>query len=248
MDLVQFGQIRFDDAVVWTDLTQVTRWDLFDDLNVKYLLSSRPLSLPQDRFELLATFKHEPVFVFYRGMRETDVLVYRNRQARPRAYFAGPILAVPDLASAQAALSQRSVRSVTIVENPDGARPSTAVSAEDRLLVLGAADGSLDLSYHSGGERFLVVSEIWHPGWRATLDGRPISLYPTNLSLLGTWLPGGEHRVSLVFRPSHFAAGSAVSLCALLVLLCALLWVLNRKGASKEAWKPGSDGMAVGRR
>lgn len=221
MDLLQFGQVRRDDAVVWTDLAQVKRWDLLGDLNVKYLLSSRPLPLPPERFELLERFQHEPVFVFYRGMRETDVFVYRNRKARPRAYFAERTLTVPDASSAQAELATRSTEGIAIVESSDSPKPFTPPSSDDKLSVVRSGDGILDLAYRCGSACFVVVSEVWHPGWRASVEGEPVRLYPTNLSLMGAWLPAGQHRLSLVFRPPHSRAALAISLIALAVFAAA---------------------------
>jgi len=230
MDLLQFGQVHRDDAVVWTDLVQVTRWDLLDDLNVKYLLSSRPLPLPAGHFELLAGFPREPIFVFYRGMRETDVFVYRNRQVRPRIYFAKQLLTVPDLSSAQAELARPSPEAPTIVESPDRAEPFVPTSADDRLSVVRAGDGFLDISYECGRGRFVVVSEIGHPGWRATVDGQALPLFPTNVSLMGAWLPAGRHRLALAFRPLHFPAALSVSLCSLGVFAVTLaLYGLRRR-------------------
>ncbi len=223
MDLLQFGHARRDDAVVWTDLMQVMRWDLLDDLNVKYLLSSEPLALPPERFELLERFPHEPVFVFYRGMRDTDVSVYRNRTVRPRAFFAEKMLVVPNSSSAQAELATRSTEGLAIVEKLDSTpimRPF-APSADDRLSVVRSGDGILDLSYRCGSRCFVVVSEMWHPGWSAIVDGQPVRLYPTNLSLMGAQLPSGQHRLSLAFTPLHLHAALAISLIALAVFAAA---------------------------
>ena len=225
MDLLQFGKIRRGDAVVWTDLMQVRRWDLLDGLNVKYLLSSEPLPLPAERFELLERFQHESVFVFYRGMRQTDVFVYRSRTVRPRAYFADKMLVVPDSSSAQAELAIRSTEGLAIVETLDNSTPITptpfAPSADDGLSVVRSGDGILDVSYQCGSECFVVVSEVWHPGWRAVVDDQPVRLYPTNLSLMGAWLPAGQHRLSLTFRPLHLHAALAISLIAFAVFAAA---------------------------
>ncbi|MFY1005215.1 hypothetical protein ACNF5F_27780, partial [Escherichia coli] len=51
--------------------------------------------------------------------------------------------------------------------------------------------GELDISTHAAGRRFLVVSEVWHPGWRARVDGRPATIYQTDIALQGLWLDAG---------------------------------------------------------
>ena len=235
MDLLRFGRVGPDEAVVWTDLGQIARWDLLNDLNVKYLLSPRSLPLPPEQFELVARFEHEPIFVFYRGMRETDVLVYRNRRARARAYFAQQILPVPDLSSAQAETAKRSTEALAIVEGADRGQPFAPPTRDDHLSVVRAADGLLEIAYGCGSGRFAVVSEIEHPGWRATVDGQPVELLPTNVALMGVWLPEGRHRLVLNFQPLHFHAALAVSLSSLCVFAAALALHLWRRRRSIAA-------------
>jgi uncharacterized membrane protein YfhO len=67
----------------------------------------------------------------------------------------------------------------------------------------------------------VVVAEMWHPGWRAVVDDQAVRPYPTNLSLTGAWLPAGQHRLSLTFRPLHFHPRLAISLIALAVFAAA---------------------------
>jgi hypothetical protein len=45
-DLLQWGAIRSKEASMWTDLVRISRTDLLDALNVKYLVSPVPLLLP----------------------------------------------------------------------------------------------------------------------------------------------------------------------------------------------------------
>jgi hypothetical protein len=72
----------------WFDLKQIARPDLLDELAVRYLIASAPLSLPQLRL----VSHHDGVrnFVFYRGMQSQPLYLYENLGARPYARFAGP--------------------------------------------------------------------------------------------------------------------------------------------------------------
>ena len=49
--------------------------------------------------------------------------------------------------------------------------------------------------------RFLVLNEMYHPAWRATVDGEPAVVYPTNLVMRGVLVPPGATGVELRFVP-----------------------------------------------
>lgn len=69
----------------------------------------------------------------------------------------------------------------------------------------------IEVSTRPGGD-LLVIRESFHPGWRATVDGRPAGVVPADLAFLGVLLPGpGPHRITLRFRPRSLAVGAALS-------------------------------------
>jgi hypothetical protein len=68
---------------------------------------------------------------------------------------------------------------------------------------------------------FLVLTDAYDPGWRATADGRDVEVRRANVGFRALALPAGRHRVELLYRPRSVTAGlaaSAVSLAGLLVL------------------------------
>lgn len=59
----------------------------------------------------------------------------------------------------------------------------------------------------------------WSPGWRATLDGRPASLWRSHESLVNVRLPAGASTLELVYaRDGWDAAGALVSLAGIAAL------------------------------
>ncbi|HEY5284726.1 MAG TPA: hypothetical protein VIM14_18180, partial [Polyangia bacterium] len=224
--LLQSGADGGNEAAVWTDLHQVERWDLLDALNVKYLLSSHPLTLPADRFEFVQRFERQPVYVLYKGVRQTDVWLYRNLRARTRAYFVEKVAVVPNHGAALAMLAKSSLDGLAIVEEMSFAGHLGVPSPRDRARVAKAAGGFVEVDTLSETERYLVVSESWHPGWRGFLDGKEIPLHIADVTLLGASIPAGRHHLTLMFRPLHFSAAIATSLVALgLFLLGIMRWI-----------------------
>ena len=74
----------------------------------------------------------------------------------------------------------------------------------------------------------LVVSEMFYPGWVATLDGRPAPILLTDYLLRGVALPAGRHTVEMSYTAPAARAGAAISACTLL-LLCGLAFVARRQ-------------------
>jgi len=64
----------------------------------------------------------------------------------------------------------------------------------------------------------LVVSEIFYPGWEATVDGRPAPLRLTDYLLRGVYVEAGSHRVEMRYRPPALRYGALISLFTLLLL------------------------------
>jgi len=73
----------------------------------------------------------------------------------------------------------------------------------------------------------LVVSEIFYPGWEATVDGRPTPLRLTDYLLRGVYVEAGAHRVEMRYRPPALRYGALISLSTLLLL--SALGVLSAK-------------------
>ena len=72
-------------------------------------------------------------------------------------------------------------------------------------------------------EGLLVVAEAYDPGWKASVDGRPVKPVPVEHLLTGVTMPAGARKVELVYAPASFRSGLFGSLLALAVLCGALV-------------------------
>lgn len=207
---------------------RIARWDLFDALNVKYLLAMVPLTLPPDRFEPAARYRDQPVFVSYRGTGLAQIFIYRNKKALPRAFWVERLVPAQSEDQAIAEIQRHDLHDVAVVQGIGAEDLSSFRSQGDRATVVDAADGYLTVEIESQGNRFLVISEIWHPGWRALLDGREIPLRRTDLALMGASIPAGRHRLVLEFRPIHWRTALTISILSgiafLTWLVAYLVW------------------------
>lgn len=66
---------------------------------------------------------------------------------------------------------------------------------------------------------FLLVADMYYPGWHAQVDGVEVPIYRANISVRGIALPKGRHRVRMTYQPIAFLRGLAITLLALGALL-----------------------------
>lgn len=77
----------------------------------------------------------------------------------------------------------------------------------------------------------LVLSELYYPGWRATVDGVTAPILKANGLLRAIALAPGSHLVELSYRPASVTIGATISLLTLaaVLILIILLYLTGRK-------------------
>jgi 4-amino-4-deoxy-L-arabinose transferase-like glycosyltransferase len=106
--------------------------------------------------------------------------------------------------------------------------------------------GSVEMRYHGGATEEVLVQALtpvtlefytyYFPGWRATMDGEPVEIWPTEpYGLIALRVPAGEHVVRLRFGDTPVRlAGKGISLVSLLAAGW-LLWPARRRTAGTGA-------------
>jgi len=79
--------------------------------------------------------------------------------------------------------------------------------------------GLWEIDWRAPRSGLLVVAETWDRGWSAEVDGRPVAVLRVDGALLGARLGPGSGRLTLRYRPPGIAAGAALSLGGLALLL-----------------------------
>ncbi len=134
--------------------------------------------------------------------RTSDAWVYENPRALPRVMVVGQWqLADFDRlfqVGWPAAVDPR--RTVLLGRAPPGLaaggsrRPGTA-------RILRYANTEVDVATDAPDGGLLLLNDVWHPWWRATLDGRPIDIARADVIFRAVVLPPGQHEVRFTFAP-----------------------------------------------
>jgi uncharacterized membrane protein YfhO len=75
---------------------------------------------------------------------------------------------------------------------------------------------------------FLVLADLYHPGWRAYLDGKETRIYRANYAFRAVPITAGAHDVVFAYAPWTVVYGlplAAITLIAL--LLCLGYWMIG---------------------
>jgi hypothetical protein len=155
-----------------------------------------------------------------------DQVPLPNPYVQGNAWFADKVEYVADANAELATLQHLDLRHEAVADKQfeqvlgqpsplDSAATVKLESYEPNLL-------KYTVSSAAGG--VLVFSEIFYPGWTATVDGQPAELGRVNYVLRAMHIAGGQHQVELTFQPqsvktTETIAYTAFAILALLVLL-----------------------------
>ncbi len=94
---------------------------------------------------------------------------------------------------------------------------------------------SIELEIEVALPAMLVLTEVWHLGWKARIDGKETKLHRVNYRQRGVWIERGKHRVELNFRPRIWTVGAGVSIFswAALIIVALVLWIKKKIGRKK---------------
>ena len=101
---------------------------------------------------------------------------------------------------------------------------ATSFDSSGKVDIVRLEDTEIVLQTQSRSDSFLVTSDIYYPGWEATIDGQSAPLYRTDYVLRGISLPAGSHEVRFEYHPQPFYTGMTVTFLSLLILI---LWVFR---------------------
>ncbi len=163
----------------------------------------------------------------YRLIHSGDVKIYENLDVLPRAFMVYDWQWTADVEQSVALMDREDFDPrQTAVLVGDGQLP-TASAANGDVVVASYEPERVILEVESDTAGLLVLTDANYPGWQATIDGEPTTIYTADGLFRGVFVPEGAHEVVFAFRPSLLSWGSIATVIA--VLLCACLMVLLPK-------------------
>jgi hypothetical protein len=185
---------------------------LYNFLNAQFVLSDKGQPPGDSRF--VPVFDEAPA-----------VDVYLNTAAQPRARLVYAMQLVSNGEAAFGALhapgfdpEAQVIIDTSVTPQPPALGGGVPTGARN-LYYLDYQPEQFTLVAETPGPGYLVLSEVWYPGWRAWLDKTPAPVYLANFAFRAVYLPAaGTHTLTMRFEPASWTLGLALSTLTWLAL------------------------------
>ncbi len=193
-------------------LASEQEWRLWQLFNVHYILTYADLGSGTERLR-----------------QDGDLNTYRMAYPLPRAWMVRDLKVLEDDQVALEALLERRFNpaQAAVLDRAPALSPAGPQPPQDqRVRFLEYGSQRLDIELTSTDDAVLVLSEAYHPGWKAEMDGRPVPIYRANLAFRAVEVPAGIHRLVMAYEPASFRWGLAVTGATVVAFLAlaALPW------------------------
>lgn len=143
--------------------------------------------------------------------RTPSAYIYENRHALPRVLFASDWMpaSFSDVTRTGRWPSFEPLRTVLLdVPSHVEALPAGgSMHPPSRVKLVAYTNAVVEIDVTAAESGFVVLNDVWHPWWRATVDGRPVPIFKANVLFRAVEVEKGRHRVRFAFEP--FAGGWA---------------------------------------
>jgi hypothetical protein len=197
---------------------------LLDLLGVRYLLQPAALPPEGEGWRLVEVDPEPAAYDFIGGgvRRLGPYALYENENVLPRAFLVRQAAPLPDRADVLSALRRTDFRQMVLLEgnardlalqlDSEASRPSSAtiVDYQSNHVVVEVAAAT---------PQYLVLTDIWYPGWTCLVNGEPARVYRANYLFRAVPVPQGVSRVEFTFQPQSYERGKWISLLAFLAVI-----------------------------
>ena len=220
-DVSGYDSIFTNDAIRINDLRRrikdPSEHRLYDMLNIKYMVS--PNKEIGGAYRLI-----HPVF---------PTNLYLNERVLPRAYLVPGTRTVKARGEILEKLLEKNYDPEAFIyldEEPPPLRQGLLSQTVNKnsVTITDYSPNRVFMEAASRSAQWLFFSDMFYPGWKALLDGKPVKIFRANYAFRAIALPPGRHRVEWKYDPILFRIGSSVSLLTALAL--AVYFVRRRRG------------------
>jgi hypothetical protein len=132
--------------------------------------------------------------------RTKDAYVYENPRALPRVMLATEWRKADFEAMIRdGGWPDVDPRRTVLLENAPATVPNAVAGGTAHILRYQNTDIEIEADAPGGG--FVVLNDVWHPWWRASVDDKPAEILKANVLFRAVAVPPGRHVVRFTFHP-----------------------------------------------
>jgi hypothetical protein len=185
---------------------------LIDLINTKYILMPPDSIINSDKFKLVY---------------ENEISIYENKNAFSRFFFVPDYYLVNNTDEAYNVIGNFSrdgfLKKVVLEKEPlinfEKQSEDSYNLPEPDIDVISKSMRNIVLRIKSDQSGFLVISNNYHPGWKATIDGKKTEILLANYFMQAIPVLQGNHTIKLNFNPIFLTFGLKVTVISWIILL-----------------------------
>ena len=160
-----------------------------------------------------------------------------NPYAMGNAWFIDKISYVGNANEEIAAVGKMNLRHEAVADKKFEAQLGKATPQGGSSLVTITSYQPNELKYDVKSDKggVVVFSEIYYPGWTATVDGKAVEVGRVNYILRAINVKPGSHKVVLTFRPTTVTVTETIAYIGYALLLLTLLLLVWREYKKKKS-------------
>jgi hypothetical protein len=160
--------------------------------------------------------------------------VYENRDTFPRAFVVPSAAPFPAGRSALAALKETDFRRTVLLESSPEADVAITHGEYRPVAIREYRPNRVTLDLDGGPGGYLVLTDVWFPGWTCTVDGQPAAVLRGDYVFRAVRVPDGAREVVFRFAPEMHHLGKVIT-GATLGLLAALT-LASGAASARRLW------------
>lgn len=197
---------------------------LYNLLGVKYVLTDK--GKPPGDERLTPVYTENP-----------EIDVYLNLAALPRALLVHDTQMVEDHAAAWQAIHAQGfdptktviLEKAQITDSGSQIADCESCAGDSSIAFVQYELNTVELAVETSTAGWLVLSDVYYPGWRATVDDLPASVLRADYTFRAVQVPAGQHTIRMTFAPWTWQLGLAISLVTWIGLAVWTSWHIRKR-------------------
>lgn len=147
--------------------------------------------------------------------KQTGTVAAVNPSANGAGWFVERLDFVKGADAEMAALERLDTRHAAVADEQFRSQLEGSPLGSGEVTNTGYEANELHYDIRSDKGGLVVFSEVYYPGWTATIDGQPAELGRVNYILRALKVPAGSHKVVMTFKPTSVKATNTIAFVAL---------------------------------
>jgi hypothetical protein len=194
-------------------------------------------SIKMDSIAPVLNMLNTKYFIF--GQKQQAFAV-ENIYHNGNGWFVDKLDFVPNADKEMAALHGMDTKREAVADERFRSALETQTLGQGTVELTQYAPNEMHYKVQSEAGGVVVFSEIYYPGWTATIDGKEAELGRVNYVLRALRVPAGAHEIKMEFRPTSVSTTTGIAyfaICGILGLLLVAIVVAIRKKRKTELTK-----------